>query len=53
MFRLLRSIFKVEKKLSMAALSQQLPLRLMLQVTPCVSMTNILDGNSACGGQVS
>ena len=33
-FRLVRSILSVEKKLSIAALSQQSPLRLMLQVTP-------------------
>ena len=33
--RFVRSVFNVEKKLSVAALSQQLPRRLMLQVTPC------------------
>lgn len=31
------SLLKVENPLSMAALSQQLPRRLMLQVMPCCS----------------
>jgi hypothetical protein len=33
--RLVRSVSNVDKKLSIAALSQQLPLRLMLHVMPC------------------
>jgi hypothetical protein len=32
-----RSVFKVEKKLSIAALSQQLPRLLMLQTMPCAA----------------
>jgi hypothetical protein len=37
--RATRSVFIEEKKLSVAALSQQLPARLIEQVTPCSVMS--------------
>ena len=42
--RAVSSVFSDEKKLSIAALSQQLPERLMLQATPC-SVSNRWNGS--------